>query len=176
MTSRQHRFLIALIILAFFAGTLMLSRHRPIDGDEGYYATAARLVSEGHTPYLDFFYPQMPLLPYLDAPVYKMAGSSLAIMRLFSVVAGVLSLLEGGLSSGNHGLLLGQANGLLVGGLLSQGEVGRGPLGVPLLDPEELLVTGLLLLQRLLLGLLGLLFFVEPAEEAHPLEECAHER
>ena len=97
MTSRQHRFLIALIILAFFAGTLMLSRHRPIDGDEGYYATAARLVSEGHTPYLDFFYPQMPLLPYLYAPIYKMAGSSLANMRLFSVAVGVLSLFLWGL-------------------------------------------------------------------------------
>ena len=97
MISRQHRFLILLIILAFFAGTLALSRHRPIDGDEGYYATAARLVSEGRTPYLDFFYPQMPLLPYLYAPVYKMAGSSLANMRLFSVAVGVLSLFLWGL-------------------------------------------------------------------------------
>jgi len=97
MISRQHRFLVALIILAFFAGTLALSRHRPIDGDEGYYATAARQVSEGRIPYLDFFYPQMPLLPYLYAPVYKMAGSSLANMRLFSVAAGVLSLFLWGL-------------------------------------------------------------------------------
>jgi 4-amino-4-deoxy-L-arabinose transferase-like glycosyltransferase len=97
MISRQHRFLIALIILAFFAGTLALSRHRPIDGDEGYYATAARQVSEGRIPYLDFFYPQMPLLPYLYAPVYKMVGSSLANMRLLSVAAGVLSLFLWGL-------------------------------------------------------------------------------
>ncbi|MCK9995115.1 MAG: glycosyltransferase family 39 protein [Candidatus Krumholzibacteria bacterium] len=97
MTSRQHRFLILLIILAFFAGTLVLSRHRPIDGDEGYYATAARLVSEGQTPYLDFFYPQMPLLPYLYAPVYKLAGSSLVGMRLFSVLLGALSLVLWGL-------------------------------------------------------------------------------
>jgi hypothetical protein len=97
MASRKHRFLMALIILAFFAGTLVLSRHRPIDGDEGYYATAARLVSEGQTPYLDFFYPQMPLLPYLYAPIYKMVGSSLANMRLFSVAIGALALFLWGL-------------------------------------------------------------------------------
>ncbi len=97
MASRKNRILMALIILAFFAGTLVLSRHRPIDGDEGYYATAARLVSEGQTPYLDFFYPQMPLLPYLYAPVYKLVGSSLAGMRLFSVAIGALSLFLWGL-------------------------------------------------------------------------------
>ena len=97
MTPRQNRILMVLIILAFFAGTTVLSRQRTIDGDEGYYATAARLVSEGQTPYLDFFYPQMPLLPYVYAPVYKLVGSSLMNMRLMSVGAGVLSLVLWGL-------------------------------------------------------------------------------
>ena len=97
MTARRNRILMALIVLAFFAGTLALSRQRTIDGDEGYYATAARLVSEGQTPYLDFFYPQMPLLPYVYAPVYKLVGSSLVNMRLMSVAAGVLSLILWGL-------------------------------------------------------------------------------
>jgi len=92
MKAPRHRLLIIVLILAFAVGTLALSRVRPIDGDEGYYATAARLVSAGGTPYLDFFYPQMPLLPYVYAPVYKMVGSSLAGMRLMSVAAGVLSL------------------------------------------------------------------------------------
>lgn len=93
MISRHSRLFFALVILVFLIGTLTLSRHRPLDGDEGYYATAARMVSEGKTPYLDFFYPQMPLLPYLYAPAYKLAGSSLADMRLMSVVVGVLSLI-----------------------------------------------------------------------------------
>jgi 4-amino-4-deoxy-L-arabinose transferase-like glycosyltransferase len=97
MTSKQHRFLVALILLAFAAGTLALSRVRPIDGDEGYYATAARLVSYGRTPYLDFFYPQMPLMPYIYAPVFKLVGSSLANMRLMSVALGTLSLFLWGL-------------------------------------------------------------------------------
>ncbi len=74
MTSKHHRILFLLLLVAFAAGTLALSRVRPIDGDEGYYATAARLVSHGRTPYLDFFYPQMPLLPYVYAPAFKVVG------------------------------------------------------------------------------------------------------
>jgi 4-amino-4-deoxy-L-arabinose transferase-like glycosyltransferase len=95
--SQKFRFLLVLILLALFAGTLALSRVRPIDGDEGYYATAARLVSQGRTPYLDFFYPQMPLLPYVYAPAFKVVGSSLANLRLLSVVLGVLSVFLWGL-------------------------------------------------------------------------------
>ncbi len=38
---------------------------RLIDGDEGYYLSAARAVSSGQSPYADFFYPQSVLMPYL---------------------------------------------------------------------------------------------------------------
>ena len=34
-----------------------------IDGDEGYYLLAAKLVFQDKQLYTDFFYPQMPLLP-----------------------------------------------------------------------------------------------------------------
>ena len=37
---------------------------RPLDEDEGYYALAAKLVAHGDTPYVDFWYPQAPLMPY----------------------------------------------------------------------------------------------------------------
>lgn len=92
MTAKQYRLITILLFLAFAVGTLALSRVRTLDGDEGYYASAARLVAEGEVPYLDFFYPQMPLLPYIYAPVYKAVGSSLMNMRLLSVALGVLSL------------------------------------------------------------------------------------
>ncbi len=46
---------------------LALALTRRIDADEGYYLYAARLVLEGRLPYRDFFYPQMPLLPYFWA-------------------------------------------------------------------------------------------------------------
>lgn len=44
---------------------IFLSLTRAIDADEGYFLYAARLTSEGQVPYRDFFYTQMPLIPYL---------------------------------------------------------------------------------------------------------------
>lgn len=58
-----------LLVAGWFAG------QRPIDGDEGYYGLAARLVAEGKTPYVDFFYPQAPLLPYVYAPAASLIGA-----------------------------------------------------------------------------------------------------
>ena len=46
MTAKQYRPITILLFLAFAAGSLALSRVRPLDGDEGYYASAARLVAE----------------------------------------------------------------------------------------------------------------------------------
>jgi len=56
---------------------------RPIDGDEGYYAAAAGLTAGGAAPYADYFYPQAPLLPWLYAPVVKLAGPDLRALRWF---------------------------------------------------------------------------------------------
>src|SRR5579883_97371 len=50
--------------LSFFS---FLSLHRFIDGDEGFYLLASRLVLLHKRPYLDFFYTQAPLLPYVYA-------------------------------------------------------------------------------------------------------------
>lgn len=63
---------------------------RLIDYDEGSYLSAARLVNEGNLPYLDFLYPQMPLLPYVYSPVSQCGLSSLFLGRLISVLAGML--------------------------------------------------------------------------------------
>ncbi|HPF70436.1 MAG TPA: hypothetical protein PLQ13_07185 [Candidatus Krumholzibacteria bacterium] len=65
---------------------------RPIDGDEGYYAAAAGLTAGGAAPYADYFYPQAPLLPYLYAPLVKVAGPDLRALRLQSAVLAVLTL------------------------------------------------------------------------------------
>jgi len=86
-----------LILVLYPVALAALSQVRPIDGDEGYYASAARLVAEGKAPYADFFYPQMPLLPYVYAPFYNLVGSSLAAMRLLSVALSALALLFWGL-------------------------------------------------------------------------------
>src|SRR6185295_4072259 len=39
------------------------------DEDEGFYAVAGELTAHGRFVYRDFFYPQMPLVPALLAPV-----------------------------------------------------------------------------------------------------------
>jgi hypothetical protein len=43
----------------------VLTMTRRIDGDEGYFVYAAQLAMSGKVPYKDFFFPQMPLTPYL---------------------------------------------------------------------------------------------------------------
>ncbi|MFT5232244.1 MAG: hypothetical protein ACI9UK_000919 [Candidatus Krumholzibacteriia bacterium] len=92
MTQRRLSLAILLVVIACAIGLGGLSQVRPVDGDEGYYATAARLIAEGKTPYKDFFYPQMPYFPYIYAPVYKMVGASIANMRWLSVALSVLGL------------------------------------------------------------------------------------
>ncbi len=71
-----------------------VSQHRLIDADEGYYALAARLVLQHKTPYLDFFFPQAPLLPYVYAGWLKLAGISWFSVRTFSAL---LTAILGGL-------------------------------------------------------------------------------
>jgi hypothetical protein len=73
---------------------LFVSRHRFIDGDEGFYLLASRLVLEAKAPYLDFFYTQAPLLPYAYALWFKLTGLSWISARTF---AALQSALLGGL-------------------------------------------------------------------------------
>jgi hypothetical protein len=65
----------------FFVG---VSLTRFIARDEGYYLLAARLVSQGQVLYGDFFYPQMPLLPLIYGVLFKLAGPSWEVGRLFT--------------------------------------------------------------------------------------------
>ncbi|MFI5118386.1 MAG: ArnT family glycosyltransferase [Terriglobales bacterium] len=61
-----------------------VARHRFIDGDEGFYLLASRLVLEHKAPYLDFFYTQAPLLPYAYGLWMKLFGISWFSARSFS--------------------------------------------------------------------------------------------
>jgi len=74
------------------------ARVRPLDGDEGYYATAARLVWEGKTPYHDFAYPQAPLLPYVYSWIWAVHPRSLVAMRFLSAAFGGLAVFLWGVS------------------------------------------------------------------------------
>jgi hypothetical protein len=65
---------------------LFISRHRFIDGDEGFYLLASRLVMQHKAPYLDFFYTQAPLLPYAYALWFKLTRISWLSARTFSAL------------------------------------------------------------------------------------------
>lgn len=89
---------VTLLSLAYLAGLLYYAQVRPIDGDEGYYSTAARLVWEGKTPYRDFSYPQGPLLPYIYSWVWAIHPRSLISMRFLSVACGAIAVFLWGVS------------------------------------------------------------------------------
>ena len=78
--------------LAYLIGLLHYGHVRPIDADEGFYTTAARLVWESKTPYRDFFYQQAPLLPYLYSWIWAVHPRSLVGMRTFSAACGGLAV------------------------------------------------------------------------------------
>ena len=70
------------VAMAVFFVALALSRNG--DGDEGLYLEAARLVGQGKRLYTDFFYQQMPLIPYFYAGWTKLFGFSLFSGRVLS--------------------------------------------------------------------------------------------
>jgi hypothetical protein len=77
--------------LVFFVALIWfnhLAQARLLDGDEGFYAMAAKLVAAGRQPYLDFFYPQAPVLPYLYAwGAQALAQLDWQGLRMLSAVA-----------------------------------------------------------------------------------------
>jgi hypothetical protein len=84
--------------VVYIAGLAEYARVRPIDEDEGFSATAARLVWEGKAPYRDFFYQQTPLLPYLYSWIWAVRPHSLVAMRLVSAFCGAAAVLLWGLA------------------------------------------------------------------------------
>jgi hypothetical protein len=93
MNRRQLLFAaILLASVAYLAGLVHYAKVRPIDGDEGFYTTAARLVWEGKVPYRDFFFQQAPLLPYLYSWIWAVHPQSLVAMRMFSAACGGLAV------------------------------------------------------------------------------------
>jgi hypothetical protein len=80
------------VLVTLLVVFLSMARLRLVDADEGYYLLAAKLVLEGRRPYADFFFPQMPLLPYAYAAGMAMMGVSWITGRLLS---GVLASLLG---------------------------------------------------------------------------------
>ncbi len=92
--TRTCRLLLAPVLLALLCFFLFAARHRFIDGDEGFYLLAAKLVLGHKTPYLDFFYTQAPLLPYVYAVWMKLVGVTWVTARILpAVLTSLLGLL-----------------------------------------------------------------------------------
>ena len=76
------------VVLAFAAVWL-----GALNQDEGWYLYAARLVSEGKTPYRDFFYTQAPVMPVVYA-AFTFVWNSFGLLgaRILTIVFGALGL------------------------------------------------------------------------------------
>lgn len=72
-------------LLVFFAF------YRLVDNDEGFYLSAAHEVARGQTVYTDFFYPQMPYLPYIFSVLAGHGFTTLYLSRLASVAVSLLA-------------------------------------------------------------------------------------
>ena len=90
---RPCKLLLVPVLLSLLCFFLFVSRHRFIDGDEGFYLLASRLVLAHRIPYLDFLYTQAPLLPYVYGMWMKFMGltwvSARTLSALLTVTLGV---------------------------------------------------------------------------------------
>lgn len=92
--TRTCKWLSLPVFLAQACFFLFVSQHRLIDGDEGFYVLASRLVSQGKVLYLDFFFQQSPLVPYVYGGWLKLFGvswfSARALAALLTAITGAL--------------------------------------------------------------------------------------
>ncbi len=85
----RSRLLVAALSVALAAVYVPMALFRLVDADEGIYLFNARSVLNGDLPYHDFFYPQMPLLPYVYGLWMKLFGVSWYSGRLLSALLAV---------------------------------------------------------------------------------------
>jgi hypothetical protein len=80
-----------LIGAALVAGAVLVpaAQARLIDGDEGFYLFAARLLANGQRLYADFFFPQMPVAPQTYGGWFAIVGAGWRAGRLLTALLGV---------------------------------------------------------------------------------------
>src|SRR5215469_16697200 len=92
--TRTPNLLLAFVLLSQVVFFSFVAEHRFIDIDEGSYLLASRLVLAHKRPYLDFFYNQAPLLPYVYAAWMKCTQVSWVSAKFFSaLLAAILGTL-----------------------------------------------------------------------------------
>ena len=84
--TRTAKWLVVAVVAVQLLTFAYVARHRFIDGDEGAYLLASRLVLVHKVPYHDFFWNQAPLLPYVYAGWMSGAGISWTAARWLCVL------------------------------------------------------------------------------------------
>ena len=72
------------LVIGFFILELGLISLDLPNGDEGLYITASYMVSQGHLPHIDFWWPQSDGLLYIIAPFILIFGASLFSMKMMT--------------------------------------------------------------------------------------------
>jgi hypothetical protein len=86
---RAHLVFVGAVLAALAAVLIPAAQLRFIDGDEGFYLMAARLVSDGKRLYADFFFPQMPLVPEVWGGWFALFGPGWRAGRLLAALCAV---------------------------------------------------------------------------------------
>lgn len=84
---------IFLAFIAIFVIVALKGLAAPQPGDENAYYYMGRLVSEGKSPYSDFFYAHPPLHIYLIALIYKIFGFNIIALKLIPLLSALASAL-----------------------------------------------------------------------------------
>lgn len=77
------------VALLAMLSVVVASQARFIARDEGFYLYAAKLITQGQVPYIDFFLPQGPLMPYLYALWFSVVGASWIKARVFGALIAI---------------------------------------------------------------------------------------
>ncbi len=91
MSVRRFDKRLMLILALQFAAALVFVFYRTVDADEGFYLAAAQRVADGMMPYVDFFFPQAPLMPFTFFGLSNWGINSLLILRILAALAGIAS-------------------------------------------------------------------------------------
>jgi len=86
------KYLIALLVLAFVCVTVFHVFRGEHDVDEGFYTYASWWVFRGHRPYQDFFFTQVPMVPYVYGGLLQSVGLSLHRARALSALLGMVAV------------------------------------------------------------------------------------
>lgn len=89
---KRSRLILLFLFVIFIIFSLFYIFLGKVQYDEGFYLYASKISWLGNIPYRDFFYTQMPLLPYIYGLPQHFFGTSLYLGRLTSLFFALLSL------------------------------------------------------------------------------------